>query len=245
MSLVWPLSPAPARPLSPRDVLTRPLPHARWFDRLLIRALALVACRRLTALTGLERLVAPGPVIFALNHNTRSEALLVPALLILLRGGAPVRFLADWNFQLIPFVNLVYRRAGVITLTRKRAKPDVLTPLRALFRSATPVLEQAKTALARGEAVGIFVEGTVNRDPCRLKRGRRGAAQLSRISGVPVLPIGLVHEGASDHAPFALHAGAPVAPGQSLSAHHAAVMSALSRLSGKSLPHTQPDGDRP
>ncbi len=44
--------------------------------------------------------------------------------------------------------------------------------------------------LARGEAFGIYPEGTRSRDG-RLYRGRTGVAHLSLTSGAPVVPVGL------------------------------------------------------
>lgn len=230
------------RPLSPKAIWRMPLPHARPFDRLLIRALAFLATRRLIAISGIERLAAShDPYILALNHNTRSEALLVPALILLLRGGKPIHFLADWNFRLIPGVNFLYRRAQVITLTRKRAKPLWLTPLRTLFAGKTPAFEQAKEKLESGACLGVFVEGTVNRDGARLKRGRLGAAALSLKTGAPVLPLGIVHDGPDEHASFCLHIGTPIRPDNctTLPSHHAAIMNALARLCGKTGPNDE------
>jgi len=237
-----PLQVSQKRWLSARMIWHTPMPHARPFDRLLIRTLAILAARRLIAISGIDQLSPTrGPFILALNHNTRSEALLVPALILLLRGGKPIHFLADWNFRLIPGVNFLYRRAQVITLTRKRAKPHWLTPLRALFAGKTPVIEQATEKLEGGACLGVFIEGTVNRDGARLKRGRLGAAALSLKTGVPVVPLGIVHDGPGEHASFCLHIGAPIFPRDAdrLPSHHAAIMNALARLCGKTGPNDE------
>ena len=44
--------------------------------------------------------------------------------------------------------------------------------------------------LGRGEAFGIYPEGTRSRDG-RLYRGRTGVAHLALTAGVPIVPVGL------------------------------------------------------
>jgi 1-acyl-sn-glycerol-3-phosphate acyltransferase len=58
-------------------------------------------------------------------------------------------------------------------------------------KSALASLDVALEVLARGQAFGIYPEGTRSRDG-RLYRGRTGVAQLALISGAPIVPVGLV-----------------------------------------------------
>ena len=156
------------------------LPSLGLGDRLVLRALALIASRHVLAIHGLQHIrPATDPFILAANHSTRRESLLVPALLLLHRGGRLVHFLADWNFRLIPGVGFIYARAQVVTVTRKSAKPRFLNILKPLYEQPLPTLERARAHLAAGRAIGVFPEGEVNRDPTRLLRGRRGTARLS------------------------------------------------------------------
>src|SRR5262245_1256523 len=99
------------------DVLRCPLTLERSSSRWLIRGLGLLAQRRVLSIGGLEHLRAVhDPFILALNHGTRAEAILVPTLLILHRGGRLLHFLADWNYRLIPGIGLIYRRAETVTV---------------------------------------------------------------------------------------------------------------------------------
>ncbi len=52
-------------------------------------------------------------------------------------------------------------------------------------------LQTALDVLGRGEAFGIYPEGTRSRDG-RLYRGRTGVAQLALVSGAPIVPVGLI-----------------------------------------------------
>jgi 1-acyl-sn-glycerol-3-phosphate acyltransferase len=57
-------------------------------------------------------------------------------------------------------------------------------------KAALASLDTALAVLGRGEAFGIYPEGTRSRDG-RLYRGRTGVAHLALTAGVPVVPVGL------------------------------------------------------
>ena len=57
-------------------------------------------------------------------------------------------------------------------------------------QAALGSLDTALEVLRRGEAFGIYPEGTRSRDG-RLYRGRTGVAHLALTAGVPVVPVGL------------------------------------------------------
>jgi 1-acyl-sn-glycerol-3-phosphate acyltransferase len=57
-------------------------------------------------------------------------------------------------------------------------------------KAALASLDIALEVLGRGEAFGIYPEGTRSRDG-RLYRGRTGVAHLALTAGVPVVPVGL------------------------------------------------------
>ncbi|RAI39282.1 lysophospholipid acyltransferase family protein [Rhodoplanes roseus] len=231
------------------ELMRWPLPYQDGFaDRCLVRTMALAARGRVLAVSGLQNVRAGyDPFILALNHSTRTEALLVPAVLTLHRGGRLIHFMADWNFRLIPGVGLLYRRAGTLTVTAKPARPRVLNLLRPLYRPPGSVLDHARACLARGRSVGIFVEGTVNRDPDRLLPGRRSAALLSLETGVPIVPVGIRFPHAAPGRPIGdrdameVRIGPPLLPRErlerpspaALRAWHATVMGEIARLSGK------------
>src|SRR5450755_786629 len=63
-----------------RDVLRRRLPFMRRLDRLVLRALMLFVRRQIVEVSGIEHILTPHPFILALNHSTRGEALVVPAV---------------------------------------------------------------------------------------------------------------------------------------------------------------------
>jgi len=169
----------------------------------------------------------------------------MPAFLMLHRGGRLIHFLADWNVQLIPGVSLVYRRAGAIVVPRKPARPRFLNFFKPYLVDSVSPIERARRHLTAGQAIGIFPEGTVNRNRKELLAGRHGAARLSLETGVPIVPMGLrfpdaqggrlgameIHIGALLHPPNIETATAPLSVVRDW---HAILMSEISLLSGKS-----------
>jgi len=57
-------------------------------------------------------------------------------------------------------------------------------------KAAMDSLQLALEVVGRGDAFGIYPEGTRSRDG-RLYRGRTGVAELALTAGVPVVPVGL------------------------------------------------------
>ena len=228
------------------EVLCRPIRERALVDRLLVRGLALLARSRVRV-TGLEHIEpANDPFILVLNHTTRREALLLPAVMMLHRGGSLIHFMADWNFRLIPGIGLIYRRAQTLTITRKSARPPVLNLLKPLYAQPPGPLANARACLAAGRSIGIFPEARVNHDPARLLRGRAGAAWLSLDSGAAIVPAGISqgadgHYAAGSRAVLDVRIGAPLQPARSnrspsiadLRAWHAVIMTEIGRLSGK------------
>jgi 1-acyl-sn-glycerol-3-phosphate acyltransferase len=232
-------------------VLFSPLPDLRGLDRMLLRGMMMVGLLRVRSFSGVEH-IGPDrdPFILVLNHNSRHEALIVPALLFFLRGGRRIHFLADWNFRLIPGIDVLYRRAGVITVTRKSAKPRLLNAMKPFFTDAVRPMEQARKYLERGCSIGIFPEGTVNRNCFQLLCGRHGAARLSLETGAPITPAGIrfsrtKETPANMKGQMEITVGSPLPMPSTaealvtcanVRARHAQIMSAISELSGKSWP---------
>lgn len=236
--------------LAPGEMWRRPLPHLAkdHLTRFLTRLALHLYRGHFLEVIGAERLKPEhDPYIVVLNHSQRSEAILIPGLFFFLRDGKRVHFMADWNFCLFPPVAILYRCAQVITLVRKPAKPKFLNVFKPLFTDKLPAFERAKLRLAEGAPVGIFPEGTVNRNPQELLKGFYGAAQLSLETGVPLLPVGVrfptnpAGEPIRESSPQVIEIGEPLVPEKKLSnpspdevrAWHARMMSEIARLSGK------------
>jgi 1-acyl-sn-glycerol-3-phosphate acyltransferase len=102
-------------------------------------------------------------------------------------------------------------------------------------------MEEARRRLAAGRPVGIFPEGTVNRNRTHLLRGRLGAARLSLETGVPIVPAGLRYPSAPadglipEGSPVEIEFGPAMQPpvGADAMDWHVEIMAAIGTLSHK------------
>ncbi len=127
---------------------------------------------------GLEHIPATGGAIFAGNHLSVADELLL--------GTVVPRHLAFWA------KSDYFKGTGVKGAFSK----FVLTGLgaipveRAGGRAALSAFDAAIPVLKAGDLVAVYPEGTRSPDG-RLYRGRTGAARLAVSAGVPIIPVGV------------------------------------------------------
>jgi len=127
---------------------------------------------------GLEHVPRVGPVILASNHLSFVDSVAIPVV-----APRTVVFLAKSDY----FTGTGLRGAA----TRAWFEGLGMLPVdRDDSRAALASLDTALGVLSRGEAFGIYPEGTRSRDG-RLYRGRTGVAHLALTAGVPVVPVGV------------------------------------------------------
>lgn len=129
--------------------------------------------------TGLEHVPATGPVILASNHLSFADSVVVPVVV-----PRKVVYLAKSDYFTGPGLRGRLSKAWFEGL-------GMLPVDRDDTRAAIASLDVALEVLGRGEAFGIYPEGTRSRDG-RLHRGRTGVAHLALTAGVPIVPVGLV-----------------------------------------------------
>jgi len=127
---------------------------------------------------GLENVPATGPVILASNHLSFADSVVIPVVV-----PRKVAFLAKSDYftghGLKGQVSrLWFEGLGMLPVDRDDTS------------AALASLDTALEVLGRGEAFGIYPEGTRSRDG-RLYRGRTGVAHLALTAGAPVVPVGL------------------------------------------------------
>jgi 1-acyl-sn-glycerol-3-phosphate acyltransferase len=124
---------------------------------------------------GIEHIPEAGPALLASNHISYLDPLVV-AYVADLRGRR-VRNLAKAELFDKRSLAWALRRLGQIPVQRGSA-------------TAVASLDDAATALGRGELVVVFPEGTISRD-LEPMAAKTGAVRLARATGVPVVPVGL------------------------------------------------------
>lgn len=124
---------------------------------------------------GLERIPPHGPVLLACNHISYLDPL--GNAYAVVKSGRRPRFLAKQELFGIPLVGRALRGAGQIPVDR--GTPNDPAPLTA-----------AETALANGEVVVVYPEGTVTKNEDSMPmEGKTGIVRLSLATGVPITPM--------------------------------------------------------
>ena len=153
---------------------------------------------------GREHVPRTGPVIVAANHRSFLDSLFLPLAI----GWRRMTFVAKAEYFERRRTAWFFRGVGQIPIQRTGGAAS-----EAALRAATAVLR-------RGDAFGIYPEGTRSRDGYT-HRGHTGVARLALATGAPIVPVGLV---GTDEAqptdarlprlltPVAVRFGAPIRP---------------------------------
>lgn len=165
----------------------------RWlFFWLLVRPVVLIGLGR--NVRHRERLPAGGPAIVAANHNSHLDTMVLMTLLPsrLLPKVRPVAA-ADYFLRTRLLAWFALRIVGIIPIERRPAaaagepSPSPAPPAGGERRA--DVLAGVEAALARGDIVILFPEGSRG-EPERLSDFKSGVARLAeRCPAVPVIPV--------------------------------------------------------
>lgn len=117
-----------------------------------------------------------GGVVVVANHISNADPLVL-AQYVVWQGRWP-RFLAKIEVWSMPIAGWAVKATGQI-------------PVRRGAHDASDSLAAAKEALAAGECVLVYPEGTITTAPGGWPMtGRTGAVRLALATGVPLVPIG-------------------------------------------------------
>lgn len=119
-----------------------------------------------------------GPIIVISNHTSYADGVLLA--LACRRMGRSLRLLATSGLFRTPVVGSLARRLGFIRVQRGSA-------------DAAAALDEAASALEAGEAVGLYPEGRLTRDPMMWpERAKTGAVRLALRTGVAIVPVAML-----------------------------------------------------
>lgn len=139
--------------------------------RRFLRALGWILVRTLTrtTITGREYLDTPGPVIYAGNHCSTFDALMLITLM-----PPDTLFVGPGDFKLLWPANWIVRYAGLILMKRGAVDREGL--------------KQMIDALKAGGRLGMFPDGGTWEKPIR--DVKNGATYLSHTTGAQIVPLG-------------------------------------------------------
>jgi 1-acyl-sn-glycerol-3-phosphate acyltransferase len=123
---------------------------------------------------GRENIPSNGPFILVSNHVN-----LVDPFFLLFAFPRWISFMAKEELFDSPFLRIWLRWAGSVPISRNG---------RVAQKQKT--LSDARDALERGLALGMFPEGGRSRDG-KLRKGKPGSAVLAARTNSPVLPVGI------------------------------------------------------
>jgi 1-acyl-sn-glycerol-3-phosphate acyltransferase len=124
---------------------------------------------------GLDNIPTSGPALLASNHVSYLDPLTLAY--VANERGRRTRFLAKAELFEKPGLGWMLRAAHQIPVQRGK-------------ENAAGALSFAVDALARGECVAVFPEGTISQD-FEPMRGKSGTARLAQQANVPIIPVGL------------------------------------------------------
>jgi 1-acyl-sn-glycerol-3-phosphate acyltransferase len=146
-----------------------------WYRLVVVVAKPLLRLFTTREHRGIDNVPRTGGIIVVANHVSELDPFMVGEFLYDI--GRPPRFLAKKElFRKAP-IRWVLEGAQQIPVDRGSA-------------DAAQALSAAVAALAKGECIFIYPEGSATRDPALWPmKARTGAARLALLSGAPVVPV--------------------------------------------------------
>jgi len=146
-----------------------------WYRLVVVVAKPLLRMFTTRDYRGVDNVPQAGGVIVVANHVSELDPFMVGEFLYDI--GRPPRFLAKKELFRKPPIKWILEGAQQIPVDRGSA-------------DAAQALSAAVAALARGECIFIYPEGSATRDPALWPmKARTGAARLALLSGAPVVPV--------------------------------------------------------
>lgn len=147
-------------------------PYLRFAASIVVPFVRVFTKRRYS---GVEHIPATGGVLVAANHLSHFDPF--PSAVFVWEAGRVPRFLGKSSVFKLPLIGRLLYGCGQIPVHRGTA-------------DASKALRAAVDALHAGEAVVVYPEGTLTRDPDLWPMvAKTGIARLALETGVPVIPV--------------------------------------------------------
>lgn len=113
------------------------------------------------------------PFIVMPNHLSNNDPPIIS-----LSFNIPIAYMAKKELFETPFIGWAITMLGAFLVDRENVSKTTI--------------KGAKEVLSKGWCLGMFLEGTRSKIPGSLGKPNIGAAYISNLTGVPVLPVGII-----------------------------------------------------
>nr|MCU0530257.1 1-acyl-sn-glycerol-3-phosphate acyltransferase [Cyanobium sp. Prado107] len=124
-------------------------------------------------ISGRAHVPRQGPVVVVANHGSHLDPPLLAHAV-----GRPVAYMAKAELFRVPLLGRIIRACGAYPVTRGGSDREAI--------------RTASDRLLAGWAVGVFIDGSRQRDG-RVNHPQPGAALLAARSGAPLLPVAILN----------------------------------------------------
>ena len=113
------------------------------------------------------------PFIIMPNHLSNHDPPIISLVF-----NSPIAYMAKKELFEVPFLGWVITMLGAFLVDREKVSKTTI--------------KGAKEVLSKGWCLGMFLEGTRSKTPNTLGKPNVGPAYISNLTGVPILPVGIV-----------------------------------------------------
>lgn len=165
--------------------------------------------------TGREN-IPKGPVLFVANHLSNWDPPLISYA-----TDRPVSYLAKEELFSDKFFYPLIMAYGAISVRREKPEPSTF--------------KAVKEMLKNGWCLGMFIEGTRNKNPGVLQQPHPGPAYFAKMNKLPIVPIGIVGMNEKWGKAY-VRIGKPIEPSNNLEETTWKIMEAIAELTKFALP---------
>lgn len=198
----------------------------RFFQTLVVFFLAVfVYSKYRLTIEGKENIPKGSGYIVAANHMSNLD----PPLVSVAMRWTNIAYMAKSELYETPFSAWFFHHVGTFAVNRQKMEISTIKSAKEVLKSSWPL--------------GMFPEGTRNKDATGIKELKKGVAFISKAANVPVLPVGLSHA-PDDHRKVTVRFGKLIEPKATVEEMSAALQQALLELTGKPLIKDEEEGKK-
>lgn len=166
--------------------------------------------------TGRENVPKDTRFIAVSNHLSNWDPPLISAAV-----DEPMAYLAKTELFVNDFVKWLILAYGAISVDREKPEPSTFKAVKEMFKA--------------GWNLGMFIEGTRNKNPGVLGQPHLGPAYFAKSNKLPILPVGII--GTEDtNGKWKVNIGEPIPYSNDLESLTWKVMAEISSLCGQAVP---------